>query len=480
MGVIAKQSFLNLFSIGIGFLVGALNVLLLYPIYLGDKRQGLVVGLLAVSNLVQPFLSLGLQHALIKFYSSFSSTRDRDSFLWFIVLTPVLLLLALGIVYLLAPEMLAQLIPSTLQADFPYLEFVLLIAISTAYFELFNSWLRVHLKSVFANFLKELYPRILICILIGGFALGLYHFNQFLYYLIAGYYARLLLIIGYSLWVYRPAFYFVLPPQVKKIIRYSALIFLSGAAASFILDIDKAMLLTFSSEQVAYYSVAVYIAAVVEAPGRALFQIISPIVAEALNQKNEERILMLLKKSSANLLLISGGCFLVINLNLTDFYQLIAPEYQAAFYVVQLLSFGKLFSMTLGCLNQIISNSEYYDYVLFFSVFAAILAVLLNMYFIPIYGIMGAAYATLIVILVINSLKIGLIAWKMGIHPFSNDTLKIGLSIAFIAIAFYAIEFPFDPIVNIGLKSISIGLLYATILWFLGPLKGILSYLKKG
>ena len=68
MGVIAKQSFFNLFSIGIGFLVGALNVLLLYPIYLGDKRQGLVVGLLAVSNLVQPFLSLGLQHALIKYY----------------------------------------------------------------------------------------------------------------------------------------------------------------------------------------------------------------------------------------------------------------------------------------------------------------------------------------------------------------------------------------------------------------------------
>ena len=218
----------------------------------------------------------------------------------------------------------------------------------------------------------------------------------------------------------------------------------------------------------------------VEASGRALFQIISPIVAEALNQKNEERILLLLKKSSANLLLISGGCFLVINLNLTDFYQLIAPEYQAAFYVVQLVSIAKLFSMTLGCLNQIISNSEYYDYVLFFSVFSAALAVLLNMYFIPIYGLMGAAYATLIVILVINSLKIGLIAWKMGIHPFSKDTLTIALSIAFLAIVFKGVVFPFDPICNIGIKSICIGLLYVVILWFTGPLKGLASYLKKG
>ena len=71
MGIIAKQSFYNLFSIGIGFLVGALNVLFLYPIYMGDSRQGLVVGLLAVSNLMQPFLSLGLQHALIKFFLKF-------------------------------------------------------------------------------------------------------------------------------------------------------------------------------------------------------------------------------------------------------------------------------------------------------------------------------------------------------------------------------------------------------------------------
>ncbi len=77
MGFIAKQSFYNLFSIGIGFLIGAINVLYLYPIYMGDSRQGLVVGLLAISNLIQPFLSFGLQHALIKFYSGFTEKRNR-------------------------------------------------------------------------------------------------------------------------------------------------------------------------------------------------------------------------------------------------------------------------------------------------------------------------------------------------------------------------------------------------------------------
>ena len=84
--------------------------------------------------------------------------------------------------------------------------------------------------------------------------------------------------------------------------------FFSSAAASFILDIDKSMLLSFSKEDVAYYSVAVYIAAVIEAPGRALFQILSPVVAQALHVNNKERIRQLLK-SSTNLLLISEGFF---------------------------------------------------------------------------------------------------------------------------------------------------------------------------
>lgn len=479
MGIIAKQSFYNLFSIGIGFLVGALNVLFLYPIYMGDSRQGLVVGLLAVSNLMQPFLSLGLQHALIKFFSSFTDTRSRDNFLWFMVLAPLALIALLLVVYFVNPDFIAGLLPISLIADFPYLEFVILITIATAYFEIFNSWLRVHLKSVFANFLKELYPRLLIGVMIIGFSLQWYDFSHFMYYLVGGYYLRLLLVIGSCLWVYRPVWHWQFPPQLTAILRYSGLIFLSGAAASFILDIDKAMLLSFSKEDVAYYSVAVYIAAVIEAPGRALFQIISPVVAEALNANQTERIQKLLKKSSTNLLLISGAFFLLINLNLNDFYQLIAPEYRAAFVVVQLVSMGKLYSMSMGCLNQIISNSRFYEYVLIFSIFSAILAVLLNIYFIPRYGLLGAAYATLIVIVVINSLKITLIAVKMQLHPFSRDTLKILGCIGLLFMIFYWVVLPFQPIVNILVKSACIGIIYTGMLYITGSLKEITSYLNR-
>ena len=78
MGIIAKQSFYNSISIGLAFLIGAINTVYLYPTHMGSALQGLVVALLALSNLIQPFISFGVQHAVIKFYSSCNTKEERD------------------------------------------------------------------------------------------------------------------------------------------------------------------------------------------------------------------------------------------------------------------------------------------------------------------------------------------------------------------------------------------------------------------
>ena len=79
MGIVVRQSFLNLISIGIAFLIGAVNTLYLYPTYLGSTFQGLVIALLAISNIVQPFISFGTQHAVIRYYSKYNKKRKRRS-----------------------------------------------------------------------------------------------------------------------------------------------------------------------------------------------------------------------------------------------------------------------------------------------------------------------------------------------------------------------------------------------------------------
>ena len=91
MGIVVRQSFLNLISIGVAFLIGAVNTLYLYPTYLGSTFQGLVIALLAISNIVQPFISFGTQHAVIRYYSKYTKKREKDGLLTLSVLFPLII-----------------------------------------------------------------------------------------------------------------------------------------------------------------------------------------------------------------------------------------------------------------------------------------------------------------------------------------------------------------------------------------------------
>ena len=214
-------------------------------------------------------------------------------------------------------------------------------------------------------------------------------------------------------------------------------------------------------ENVAYYSVAIFIAAVIEIPGRAMFQILSPIVAEVINKNNKKKLKYLFKKSSTNLVLISSLFFLIINLNLNDFYEMLNQEgYSKGIPIVIVVSFAKLYSMSIGCVNNIITNSKYYYFIFWFSIISSVLAVGLNLYLIQDYGIIGAAYATFLVILIMNSLKLYLVKIKFKIHPYSYDTIKIAILTTFIYVIFLNLKLTFEPVISIAVKSTLILILY--------------------
>ena len=462
MGIVVRQSFLNLISIGIAFLIGAVNTLYLYPTFLGSKFQGLVIALLAISNLVQPFISFGTQHAVIRYYSKYTKKSDRDGLLTISILIPLIIVLLFIPVFMAYYDEIRQYLFQSDQSLSKYAYVILFIAVSTSFFEVFYSWLRVKLKSVFGNFLKELYPRLLIALLLISYSLGLLNFESFILYLIYGYYLRLLIVIIYSFYINKPKLNLNFKKDFYEIFKYCLLIFLSGAASSIILDIDKSMLSSILTvENVAYYSVAVFIAAVIEIPGRAMFQILSPVVASAINKNQMKKLEDLLKKSSTNLVLVASLFFLLINLNIDDFYEMLNQDgYSIGIPIVIIVSLGKLYSMSIGCINNIISNSKYYYYTFWFSLFSSVLAVALNIYLITEFGIIGAAYATLIVLVIMNTLKIYLVKAKFNIHPYSKDTIKIIVLSALTFFVFSNLQLGFQPLINIIVKSSLILVLY--------------------
>tara|TARA_B100000929_G_scaffold267953_1_gene236512 strand:- start:1378 stop:2838 length:1461 start_codon:yes stop_codon:yes gene_type:complete len=462
MSIVVKQSFFNLITIGIAFIIGAVNTLYLYPTFLGSKLQGLVIALLAISNLIQPFLSFGTQHAVIRFYSRYKSKKEKDAVLTLSLIIPFIVTIIVIPIFYLYYEQIKNVLFQSENTLSKYAYVILFIAVSTSFFEIFYSWVRVKLKSVFGNFLKELYPRLLITSLLILYTLDFLNFESFILFLISGYYLRLLIVMIYSFIINKPKISFSFKKDFKEIFRYSFLILLSGAASSIILDIDKSMLSSILTvENVAYYSVAIFIAAVIEIPGRAMFQILSPIVAEVINKNNKKKLKYLLKKSSTNLVLVSSLFFLIINLNVNDFYEMLNQEgYSMGIPIVIIVSFAKLYSMSIGCINNIITNSKYYYFIFWFSIISSVLAVVLNLYLIQDYGIIGAAYATFLVILIMNSLKLYLVKSKFKIHPYSYDTLKIVILTTSIYVIFYNLKLTFEPVISIAVKSILIVILY--------------------
>ena len=468
MGIVVSQSYKNIIIISIALVIGGVNTLYFYPVFLKAEYYGLVVFLLATSNLLQPLISFGSQHTIIKYFSFYNSTKEKDIFMSSIIFLPILTIIPICYLVIQFHDIIASFLSLKNPIIESYVWVIFLVAFATSYFEVFYSWARVQLKSVFGNFLKEIYPRVSIFILLLLVFFDIISKENFVWYLTGFYYLRLLIMIAYSLKLYTPNFYFKLPVNIKQILSYSIYIFLAGSAASILIDIDKFMIPQKEAiSQTAFYAVAVFIATVVEIPGRALFQIVNPLVAKALNTNNFTELKMLYKESSLNLLIISGLFFLLINLNIVPFYELMDnPSYGTAVWVVLMISLSKLILMSFGCGPAILATSKFYKITLPFSIGMALSVYFLNDYLIDFMGINGAALSTLVVVAVFTFLKIIYLKSKLNLSPYSFNSVKTLLIIGSLFLIFENISFPFKGISLIIINSLIIGLVYTLIVYY--------------
>ena len=168
----------------------------------------------------------------------------------------------------------------------------------------------------------------------------------------------------------------------------------------------------------------------------------------------------LYKKSAINLQVIGGFIMMLIFLNIKELYKIIPDEYSGGIWVVFMIGLCKFYDVLLGNNNAIIVNTKYYRTVLLFGIMTVVLMIVLNMIFIPLYGIEGSAFATLLTIIIYNTIKLFYVVKKMNLYPFTIKTAySFGILMACFLLFFFW-EFPFHAIINIGLKSILISIFY--------------------
>ena len=466
MGIVLKQSSRNTLIIFIAFAIGGINTLFLYTNFLTPDYYGLVVFLLSAANVLMPLTAFGIQYTIVKFFPIYKTKLEKDRFFSLALLLPLGIALIIGFFGTLFYEKISDLLSQKNAMIKGYTFVIYLVAIATAYFEVFYAWTKVHLKSVFGNSIKELYSRISATILLILVWLKVINPEQFIWLMTASYFVRMLIMAWYAFKLYTPKFTFTLPDNFKEIIQYSGYIILAGSAGAILLDIDKVMLPQKGAiELAAYYTVGVFIASVIEVPGRAMSQILQPLTSKALQENNMKEVTSLYKRSSINLLLFSGLIFLLINANIHELYKIVPKaDYSAGVYIVLMVSIAKLYTMLLGNNGAIISNSKHYRVLLPYGIGMALSVTLLNNWFIDILGMNGAALSTLVVLLFFNTVKLWYVKSKFDIVPFTNKTIQLVLVIIAFFGVFYYWNFSFHPIINIGLKSILITIPYVFVL----------------
>lgn len=467
MGIVVNQSIKNTVITFVGFAIGALNTLFMYTNFLGEDYYGLSAFLLSSANLMMPLMAFGVQNTLVKYYTVYHTDEDKSRFLNYVLVLPFVFIIPFTVLGLFFYTQIATLLSQENAIIYDYVWIIPVVGLFMGYFEIFYAWVKVHFQSVYGNFLKEVMLRVIVSIFLFAVYFKWISPEQFIYSLVFIYGIVMLLMAFTAFKVRRPQFYLRFPKERKEIITYSTFIIFSSSIAVLLLDVDKFMIAQYIPiKEAAYYSVAIFIALTVSVPMRAMHQITHPITTNLMARNKHDELNDLYKKTSITLQVIGGGLLLGILVNIHQIYTLLPEKYAGGITVVFIITLSKFFDLMLGNNNSIIFNSKYYRIVLSLGLGLVVMAVALNMILIPEYGIEGAAIATLISLVFYSVAKLLFVVVKMNLFPFTSKTWVSILIIGFTFGAFYFWDFPWNPIVNIVLKSGLLTIVYAGLNYF--------------
>lgn len=480
MGIVLRQSLNNTIITYIGFAIGAINTLFLYTRFMIPENYGLIQVILSVSAILMPILAFGVPNTVVKFYSSFKDRTKQDAFLTLVLFLPMVLIIPIALLSFFANEFIGDLLSNKNPVVGKYVWHIFFVGMAMAYFEIFYAWSRIKMKSIFGNFMKEIFCRIVQSVLLILLWFKIIDVYFFINALVAAYLLRTLIMKVYAFYLRMPKMNFTLTSNWTNIVAYSALIILGGSTAIVLLEVDKVMLNHFLDiDNIAYYAVSGFIASTIAVPSRAMHQITYPLTASYINNKEKGALKSLYQKSSLTLFIVSGILFLLIFLNLDELYTLLPNNYANGFMIVFWIGLAKVYDALLGNNNAILYNSDYYRSILFFGVLLAFFAILFNLWLIPTYGINGAAIASFSAFFIYNTLKLIYVRAKFRVIPFTIETLKVFGLLLSVGCIFWFIDFPFHAIVSIGLKSILMILVYVTVLYRFKISEDVYGFLNK-
>ena len=438
MGIIQKQGVKSSFFIMMGFLIGAVNLLVLFPMFFSKNDQGLVRAMLDIGATLSVFCTLGTLPVIYKFYPFYNHyLGPKKNELPFITL--IINLIGFSLLLIIGWQQKDFIIrklgksPSLGQYFnyvYPYTFFLLIFY----WLEAFAWGLR---KGVYSNFLRETLIRILTTLLIIAFGLKYIDLVGFLTLFSLLYVIPSLLLLINLIQSKQFSFKSL---QISSVTRR-----LKGKMFSFALFVfagqffnllartnDTFMIVGLRGlSDAGIFAIATYVSAILEIPQRSLNSISIPVLASSWKNKDFANIKHVYHKSVSNLLAIGLLLFGLIWLNTDNLIAFLnwvshkeAGGYDAIGKLIFILGLAKLIDLATGVNSQIIGTSNFWKFDFYTNLFYILLSLPLNFYLIKNYNLEGLAYSNLIALTLYNSIRFLFLYKKFKLQPY---TYKHGL-----------------------------------------------------
>jgi O-antigen/teichoic acid export membrane protein len=175
------------------------------------------------------------------------------------------------------------------------------------------------------------------------------------------------------------------------------------------------------------YSIAKYMVAFIEIPYRSLGPIANTHVSHTVKDNKFKETNQLIKKVSLHQFLIGAAIFFTVWTNIDLIYQIIpnGGDYNSGKWVVFILGLYALLNSSLAIGASALGYSKFYYYSLFFTLTLTVSVIIMNLKFIPVWGISGAAIATLASYCIYFILILSFVYWKLKVIPLSWKQLKV-------------------------------------------------------
>lgn len=431
MGVVIRQSLKGTVLTYIGAALGFLTQFFVVTKFLAPDVIGLTKVFYEVGALFAGFGLLGTTASGMRFFPYFKNPQNgNNGFFFYYLAVPFFGTIIISLLYILLREPVLQFFAAKSPVFSNYYYLVLPLIFILVFWQAFENYSNINMRIAFPKGVREVCLRVFMLVSYLCYAFGLINLTGLVLFILASYGLCLLLDTIYvsrtSPVTLKHDFSFITPDLRDKYLKYSGFLILSALAGNIMNQLDIFMLSSVSGMYSAgIYTIALYIANVVDMPSRSITAISTPIAADALKNGDFEKANALYQRVSIHQLMASSLILLLIWVNIDNIFEILpnGEKFAEGKYVVLFLGLAKIISTTLGFGGVLIQFSKYYYWTLYISLFLTALTIGTNLYFIPRLGISGAALASLITTIISYCYQQYLVQRKVHGNPFTKKSV---------------------------------------------------------